>query len=276
MPGFSSYDDIISEITTGGKALRYDFFKTGVTMQGAGSWHSMWQAVGTPAAGAAAHAGTPGAALDNFAGSMNWAAVSPDTKHILTLGAVATQNCTLMVYDRLVGVGAIALSGTGSKTVSSAALTRYTGSAAAGNQVWLEVYSTATTVGIVTGTLSSYTDEAGNTGNAASGTLVFPAAATVVGTMVGPFPLLSPDVGVQAVSTINLSVASTAAALANLLIIRPLAYLPLIANQWNERDFVLQLAGLDRVYDTASLAIAVLASSTTALNAWGSLRLGYG
>ena len=106
MPGFSSYDDIINEMTTNGKKLEWNFNKIGVAMQGAGFWHSTWKAAGTPGAGSNP-AASPGEVGDNLTGSMNWAAQTPDLKSIVTLGAVSTQNCTLMLYDRLWGVGGL-------------------------------------------------------------------------------------------------------------------------------------------------------------------------
>ena len=69
----------------------------------------------------------------------------PDYRHLLSFGAVATQNCTLMLYDLLAGVSGISGVGTGSKTINSGALTRYSGTAATLNEVWLDVTTASTT-----------------------------------------------------------------------------------------------------------------------------------
>lgn len=273
MAGFTSYDDLINEMTVNGKELSWPFNKVApAAAEGAGFWQTLWTANGTPSAGAAP-AATPGVAYTDVAGSMNWANVSPDQKHIVTLGAVANQNCTLMLYDRLVGVGSVSLVGTGSKTVNSAALPRYSGTAAAGVQAWLEV-TTATTTTQPVVAMNSYTNEAGTTGRAGPN-LTLPAAATDLHTMVGPLPLQSGDKGVRAISTINV-VTAPAAGVVNVVLLRPLTFLPLIANQWNERDLVLQMTSLPRVFDGASLGLAILASGAVTTTVWGCVKLAYG
>lgn len=273
MPGFTSYDDLISEMTVNGKELAWGFMKVApANAEGAGFWQSLWLANGSPGAGAAP-AATPGTAYTDVAGSMNWANVSPDQKHIVTLGAVANQNCSLMLYDRLVGVGAVTLVGAGSKTVNSAALPRYSGTAAAGVQAWLEV-TTATTTTLPVVSMNSYTNQDGTAGRAGAN-LTLPAAATDLHTMVGPLPLQAGDRGVRAISTINV-VTAPAAGVVNVVLMRPLAFLPLIANQWNERDLVLQMASLPRVFDGASLALAIMASGAVTTTVWGCVKLAYG
>jgi hypothetical protein len=203
---------------------------------------------------------------------MNWSAVSPSTAHVVTFGGVSTVNCTLQLVDRLVGVSGISLATTGSKTVNSTTLPRYSGTAAAVVEAWVEV-TTATTTTAPVISANSYTNQAG-TAARAGGNLTFPAAATVARWM-GKLPLQAGDAGMQSVQTINVATAA-AAGVCNVILQRPLATLPLIANVWNERDLVLQLAALPQVFDGASLALMQLASATTATSIWGTVRLAYG
>jgi hypothetical protein len=275
MPGFASYDDLINETTTNGKSGDWDFFKIGSAMQAAGSWHRLWIASGSPGAGAEP-AGTPGTSYTLAAGSINFPNVSTDQRYMLTLGATATQNCVLMVYDRLVAVGAISSASTGAKTINSAGLPRYAAPASANVQCWLEVTTASTTTQCVCA-MNQYTNEAGTTGRA-GGNISWPAAATVKDCMIGPMPLQVGDKGVTSVQVgINIVTANTAGVF-NVVLLRPLAFIPLIANQWTERDMVLQLASLGaaQCFDGASISLAVLASGTTALNCWGKIRTGYG
>lgn len=270
MAGYSSYDDLIAELTAG-KALRWDFVKVGPAAEAAGNWVSHWYAAGSPGAGVDP-ATTPGTAYDDAAGSMNWVDVDPDTKHMLTFGASATVNCTLHLYDRLVGVAGIALNSTGVKTVNSVALPRYSGAAASAVQAWVEVTTaTATTAPQVR--MNGYTNEAG-TGGRTGGSLFFPAAATDIRWM-GPLPLQAGDKGVQSVEGLEVQTAGSAG-VCNVVLLKPLVSLPCVANIWNERDMVLQLAGLDRVFDGASLALMQLATATTATTIIGTVRIGYG
>lgn len=272
MPGFSSYDDLIAEVTQNGKFYDLDFFKTGTAMQGAGVWHSFWKRVGMPAAGSDP-ATTPGTQYANTGGSINFPAQATDFKHLLTFGCVATQSCTVMLYDRLVGVSALSLTTTGAKTVNSSALTRYTGTGARGVQAWLEV-TTATTTTQAVVNLNSYTNENGTTGQS-GGNATFPAAATVVDTMI-QLPVGGSDQGIRSVEAgLNVGTAAAAGAV-NLVLIKPLVTIPLIQNIWNERDLVLDLTSLPRLFDGASLGLAVLAQSATAVNLTGKVRAAYG
>jgi len=276
MAGFTSRDDIILEATTNGKQDTYHFYKTGSAAQAAGSWHSLWTAAGSPGAGSAP-AATPGVAYVSdattpVAGSMYFPDRSTDQRYLLSFGAVATTNCTLMLYDRLAGVGSVSTTTTGAKTLNTAALDRYTGTAGALNEAWLEV-STATTTTAPNVTLTSYTASDGTTG--VSGTAIaFPAAATVAGAMI-QLPMNAAEQGLTAAATLTVNTASAAGAV-NFLIIRPLARIPLVANQWNEVSFLDDTLGLPRIYDNSTLGLAYLASATTATNFWGTINCAYG
>lgn len=264
--GFTSYDDLISEVTAG-KFLEWDFLKSGAAAQAAGQWESLWYQNGSPGAGDNP-AGTPGTAYTNSAGSMNWSNTSPDTKHILTFGGCTTHNMTLKIYDRLVAVSGIALSSTGAKTVNSTALPRYTDGV--GVEAWVEITTATTTTAPVIN--MDYVDDSSTPRT--SPNLTFPAAATVL-RWCGELPLTAPSKGVLSVTNINV-VTAASAGVCNVVLLKPLAYIPLLANIWNERDLVLQLSALPRVYDGASLALMFMASATTAPTVYGNIRLGYG
>jgi hypothetical protein len=253
MAGFTSYDDIIASLSAG-KSYYKEFGK------------SLWRVGNLPAAGA-----DTGGALVSAAGGL----VMPDQavayKHLLTFGGVASTNGTLMIYDRLVQVPTISVASTGNRTVNTAALPRYADGV--GVQCWLEV-TTATTVTAPVVHLHSYTDEGANPSQDSVTNFTFPAAATVLNSLIGPLPILAEDVGIQAVATLNVSTAGNQGAV-TVVLLRPLAFLPMIQNTWNERDMVLQLASLPRIYDGATLAMAFLPNAVTATNLWGQTRIGY-
>lgn len=279
MAGFTSRDDIITEVSVNGKQDLWNFYKIApAAAQAAGVWQSLWKGAGNPGAGSDP-ATTPGTVHDTDAGAATAGAIwfpdrSPDFRHLLSFGACASQNCTLMLYDRLAGVSAaIALNATGNKTVNSGALTRYSGTGAALNEVWLEV-TTATTTTAPVVSLNQYTAADGTTGNS-GGTVTFPAAATVLHTMI-QVPLSATKQGVRSVE-VGLNVGTAAAAgAANLIIIRPLARIPLLANIWNEVSFLDDVMGLPRIYDNATLGLALLAATTTATTVWGTITCAYG
>lgn len=271
MAGFSSRDELISEMTTNGKRYEREFLKTGPTLQAAGNWGSLWYAVGSPGVGdnPATTPGTQYTGGTGVAGGIFFADTSAETKHLLIFGAAATVNCTLMVYDRLVGVSGLTVAATGNKTVNSAALTRYTDGI--GVEAWVEV-TTATTVTAPQMAMNTYTNELDQS-TRVGGTLVWPAAATVVRWM-GKLPMQGADRGIKAIATISVSTADTGGVF-NVILLKPLAFIPLIANLWNERDLVTQIVSLPRIYDGACLGLAMLGTAATATNLWGNIILAY-
>lgn len=280
MAGFATRADLITEAYTNGKIDKWVFAKASTSPEVAGTMHSLWTAAGSPRAGAAP-AGTPGAAYEmdtatayaSTAGGIYFPDRSTDQKHIVEVNAFTTVACNLIVYDRLVGVGGIALSGTGSKTVNSAALTRYSGSAAFSNEAWLEVSTvTATTAPILN--LNSYTSADGTTG-LSGGSITFPAAATNVDTLI-PLPLNDSEAGVRSVEAgINVGTAA-ASGVATLLIVRRLATIPLMANIWTSVNFLDDVMTLPRVYDNAVLGLAIMSTGTTGPAITGEIVTAYG
>lgn len=276
MAGFTSRDDIIAELTAG-KADLYNFYKVSTAPEAAGVWHSLWKGTGQPGVGGnpAASPGTVHVSNDaaDTAGAMFYPDRTPDQKHLLSFGAVATQNCTLMLYDRLAGVSNISLAATGAKTINSSALSRYAGTEAGNNEVWLEVTTAGTTTAPVVN-LNSYTSADGTTG-LTGGSLTLPSTTMNVDSMV-QLPLAASEQGVRSVEAgLNVATAGTAIVV-NVLIIRPLARIPLLANVWNEVSFLDDVMGLPRIYDGATLGVAFLASGTTATTVWGTVSSAYG
>jgi len=276
MPGFASYDDLIAEITTGGKLYDQAWYKAMTAAQGAGQWHSGWLGTGLPGAGAAP-ATTPGTKYAGtlavpVAGAINFPDQASDTKHLLTVSAVPVLNMALMVYDRLYGVSAVSLITTGDRALDNGTIGigRYTDGM--GVLPALEI-TTATTTTAPKVNLKLYTNELGaQVGPGPDFTL--PAAATVLSYMCF-LPLLGESQGCRDVRTLNV-VTAGATGVCNVVLIKPLAFLPLVANIGNERDLVLQLAALPRIYNGACLAFAYFASAVTATSIFGQLRVGYG
>lgn len=277
MPGFASRDDIISEMTVNGKKDEYNFYKIGSAPEAAGVWHTFWTATGQPGAGTASAGATPGTVFNSdsvapIAGSMYFPDRSTDLRYLLSMGVVATQNCTLMLYDRLAAVSGISLSATGAKTVNSGALTRYSGADALHNQVWLEL-TAGTTTSTATLNLDSYTSADGSTG------LAGPAISLVAGIDAGSMfqmPLAATDQGARSVEAgVNVSAAS-ASGVANVVILRPLAFLGLYANVYNEISFLDDVLSLPRIYDNACLSLAVLATAATSVTVRGNITCVYG
>jgi hypothetical protein len=264
----TSRDDLIDKITRLGQHYDFSGFKFGPANEAAGVWTSLWYADGMPGAGGnPAVAGTStsnrgGTVRTNASGSLNFANQSPLTKHLLFLAAIASQDCTLVLYDRLVDVSGIDLTSTGLKNVYSSALPRYTDGN--GVEAWLEI-TTAGTASTPAVRLSDYTDDEGNAGQDA-GVSTTLAATPAIRSMYRLTPATG-DRGIRSVERVNVITSSTAC-IANLILLKkiPGAELPLMANQANFLSMVNRLYSLPRIYDGASLSLMLLATGTTAVN----------
>ena len=267
---FASRDQIRQAITAG-RVQRWHFMKDGgvtnETPQAAGSWVSYYLAVGSPGA---ATAPTTYANCTDLAGSVFFTNVSPGNRYLTDVTVCATVPGTLMVYDRLGHIGDVVLDSTGNKTVTSSALPRSMGTNDLCNvEAWMEVSeATDTTAPVVS--LNSYTNEAG-TAARAGGTVTFPSATTGLGWM-AKLPMQAGDKGIQAISTLNVATDSGSVGEVTVMLMRPLAYIPVATANVATR---LELTQLPRVYDGSSICFAWLATSTTVVDFWGELTFAY-
>lgn len=268
MTGYTGYDNIIEQVTVNDKFYERWGWKQITSPEAASIWHSCWREPGIPGAGADP-ATTPGTQYDDTAGSVFLPDQASALKVLLASQMVAGLQCTVMLYDRLVAVSGLSLASTGNKTVSSAALTRYTDGI--GVECWLEV-TTATTTTAPVVTLNSYTDPDDNTGQTGAA-VTFPAAATNVNTFV-PLSLAASDIGLKAVSTINVGTAA-AAGVCNLVLLRPIAFFGVLPAIATVQDEVVNIPSLPKIYDGATLAFAVMVNATTSFQMHYGLTVGY-
>jgi hypothetical protein len=202
--------------------------------------------------------------------------VTPDVKILtsqMALTAIATgAPATLHLVDLLLYYPGINLNSNALQNlVNGSGLTRYTGGKGVRAFFEATVASGATAHNVA----MTYTDDAGNAGNALPGT-VAGVASSPAGSIIhsgtaanntGPFlPLAQGDGGVRSVQSVQLSAASGAGTGA-LVLCKPLAKIPLIAaNVAVERNQVLDLMGPEIIQDGACLAILVTAGAATAAN----------
>lgn len=270
---FTSYDDLITKLSTGNRFSSPINQVSLATVGVAGTWYSMWQFTGHPSGGG--YAGTAlnaVACTDATTGAIpHGGNVSPSTKHLISMGlmsAAATAVPGLVILlDRLLyypGINPVVT--TSQALVNSVTLPRYT--TGAGVRAWLEVTTAFTTgTGVFTFGASGYTNQAGTTGRqhgvtvntAASSALArIPHSGQAANNNWNPYlPLQAGDTGVRSVQSVQFTAAHAAGGAA-LVLGYELARLPLPAvNVYSERDFVFQLANLARIYDGACLQLMV-------------------
>ena len=202
--------------------------------------------------------------------------VSPSKKHLLNMNAWTTAATgvpgTLMLVDMQGYWPGISNNTTSAQTLVGAPTLRYTDGAG------LRLFQVQTAVAGATAQniALSYTDQAGNTGNALPVTVAMTASAIAghvshSGTAAnnyGPFlPLASGDSGVRNVATVTMSAANTGTFA--LVLCRPLAQISLsVLGLMTEKDLLNQIPSLPEIKDGACLtwiwgAGAATAASTT-------------
>lgn len=294
--GFSSYDDLIAELSAG-KRCRRSIVKSNLATVGvAGQWYSAWPWTGTPAAGV-----YTGTALNAqqctetgiVGGIPHGGNVSTDTKHLLKWGmmcaAATSVPGTIMLLDRLLYYPGIDMVSTSNQALTNGvALPRYTDGVNV--RAWLEITTAAGTgTGVMTFGTSGYTNSADATGRqhgvtvntvASAAIARIPHSGLVANQSHNPFlPMQAGDLGVKSVQSIQWTSGHTSTGTCALVLGMELATIPIPAvNVYSERDFVFQIASMPRIYDDACLMMLVYEPGALVASTpyYGDLEFGWG
>lgn len=286
MAGFSSFSDMISEITTNGKSLQSVFAKTsanGASLPSA-RWAEFYTATGIPGPGP--QTGTAGTGT-NIAQSVQGTGiyigsnVSTDIRSLLTAQVTTRDSGMVPGYailcDFLVYWPALVVTGTPT-TLTAAALGRYTNGK--GVQAIVSV-QTALGAAVPSLTLTcTYDDDASA---AAAQAVVSPANSLAISGLFDyngtPFvPLPSGKTGIKAITSYVINSGSTTGTVCFFLV-KPLMAIPLLDTYIaTERDLVVQMPSMPRVYDDAHLGWIVQNGSAMNTSAvlQGMLGMGWG
>lgn len=290
MPGFTSQDDLTSEMTVSGKRLICPWAKVPTTNPVAATWYHLWPVGGQPSSGV--YTGTLldfTRTADTTAGALYTGGnKSPDFKSLIYMNGMASAGATpptLILVDQ---VGFYPLTQTaGSQSFTNGTPpNRYNSNGAGGLQMCLvgTAAGGATASNITTLTYVNQDGTAGQTipttpSIAVTVSVAAPTAnlgSRVLTTVAGPFlPLAAGDSGVQQLTNITFSAANTGNEA--ILLVRPLATLPLpTALTYGERDLVNQVSSLERVYDGACLTWLVFFPVATGTNFTGEVDVAWG
>lgn len=263
--GFASFDELISESTSGGKKQVVVAQKNGTAGVVSGS-NTMWFVGSQPVAGAAAAAAPGGTAPTSAStGAISFLnpSVGGDTLHFIGAQVLQSNIGTLLLCDRLFSV---------TKTMNSTATeavtgvpTRYQSTVAtnadyAGNNQLIIETRTVLPATAHNWTVCTYTDQSGNAG------ATLP---SVVGNSANPVnrldqpatnggwwcPLAAGDTGIKALTQMQCS-ALVATGNIDFTIVRPIAYMPTIAaNVGFYVDGIKTAFNLERIFDDACLML---------------------
>ena len=287
--GFSSLDDLVSEITANGKFHRADWNKiTGAAAYTAGRWYDFSGLAGTPVANAFTGTALAWQSTNESSGFSIYHGgnVSTDTKHVINVGAVTAVAtgvpAQLMLVDLQGYWPGITNNSATAQTLTGTPTLRYTNGAGC-RLFWVQ---TATAGATAQNIAVSYSNTVPTSGRTLPVTVAMTASAIVphishsglAANNYGPFlPLASGDTGVSTVATVTFSAANTGTGA--LVLARPLLTIPLTtAAVAVERDLVNQLPSMPRVIDGACLTWLYFAGAATGANTnfYGHVELGWG
>jgi hypothetical protein len=232
-------------------------FKASQAAEGAGTWHSLWKAAGSPGAGSTPTAGNGQTPTRLTAGAITLVNPSGANKlYLARFSAAGATAGTVILYDRLWHNSGFSGNITTAQTIATPPTLTRPDADGADVELWGEVYTAmGATASVFTAT---YTNQDGVAGRSA--TYSMPANALSVGQMF-PFLLQAGDTGVRTVSQVQLSAATGTAGDFGLVLLRRLAEVPITAvNVLADRDaFAL---GMPEVFPDACLALQVLCTGT--------------
>ena len=269
----TSYDALISAMTTG-QTSRFDFQKiTGAGAYTAGRWYEFTSLAGSPVANA-----FTGTALNwqvcngsSAFGMYNGGDVSPSKKHLVNISAVTAAGTgvpsQLMLVDLQGYYPGISMNSAVAQNLVGSPAMRYTHGVRASLAITTASGATAHNLSM------SYTNSDAVAGRSLPVTVSCTASAIVghithagvAANNYGPYlPLASGDKGISSVQSVTLSAASGSGAAA-LMLYKPLATIPLTTTSVaSERDLVNQLPSLPEIKDDACLVWLYFAGAATA------------
>lgn len=274
-----SIDNLVNSISAG-KTSRYDFNKiTGGSAYTTGRAYDFSSLAGSPVANAWAGTALAWRACDEATGNGTQAFgiphggnVSTDIKHLLNMGLLSVVATaipgTLYLVDMEGYWPGISNNTTSAQTLTGTPAPRYT------NGAGLRLFQVQTVAaGATAQNLAlSYTDQAGNTGNALGATVSMTGSAIVghishsgvAANNYGPFlPLASGDSGVRNVASVTMSAANTGTFA--LCLAKPLAQITLgVASVYHEKDLLNQIPSMPVIKDGACLSLIFVAGAATA------------
>ncbi len=296
--GWSSYDNLIDEVTNNGKKYRADWNRTFSASPVANNYYDLFPCTGAPTAGtytASAKVARP--MSDTDVGAMyHGGNMSPDTKHLLNASVQTTfaTPIAFFLYDRCLTYEAVPFNAaTPAAFTNTLPLTRYVADGEGGCKI-LCTGQTLTGATASTITALSYTNQAGTPSqvmpqtpspavivNAAApstinGARVVSPSTTAATLPWGPhLPLATGDGGVRLIDSLTTSAANTGTMC--FVLQRILACIPIPTNGCTSLvNLIQEVPSMERVRDGACLAVMTFNSVAVSFNLSGSIDFAWG
>jgi hypothetical protein len=275
MPALTNFSDIINK-TTGGNSGTPEFIWQHIARTvaagtvpsiSAGIMTSWWTLAGQPAGLGGAPGGTARNPTRTTTGALGQAdATGGRTKYLIGVhqsSAVDAALCSIWLGDRLADISGFSATSTSLQNITGLTAARYTGTAAAGNAIMVEIY---TGIGGTQQTLTiNYTNENGasKTTTALIGGANQPSRTTLSTSFV---TLAAGDLGVRSVESVQLGGSTGSAGDYGITITRPLLFCGISGNRGaggSPTDILTSLAGPVEIKAGACLYFFGLNASNT-------------
>ena len=275
----STRDQLIDAMGNNSSRLVID--KASISNAAAGQFHSLWRATGQP--GQAAIPAAAAVCNNALTGALNFAQqTSPATTYGTWANAMCSNNATtLEIHDRLMHMGGLSGTSTGSQTVNldlNANLGSDNISARKGDanfsdvQWWMEWYTDTGSTAVTATVGVTYND-------GTTGTLSVALAATRRASLMIPLngfiPAAAAGKYIRGIDTVQLSATTGSAGSFGFTATRPRMTMPLpLANKMETFDWA--ALGLPEIFNSSCLMILQVASTTTTGTVRGGGKLSHG
>lgn len=238
----------------------------------AGRLTSLWAYNGAPMGAGVAPGATARNPDNTTAGSLGQTSPGGSRQQwLLGITGAPLAAGTLFMYDRLADISGLSGTTITAQTLTGLSVSRYTGTAAAGNSIFLEINTQIGATG--TTVTASYTNQAGTSGRTTVATAFGSTSYREAQRMI-QLPLQSGDIGVQSVQSVTVLATTGTAGDFGVSIMRQLAAVPLsMIGSGSVRDFIAGLPGPVEILAGACLSFGWLANTTTAPQIVGSVHL---
>ena len=275
----STRDQLIDALGNNSSRLVID--KASISNAAAGQFHSLWRATGQP--GQAAIPAAAAVCNNALTGALNFAQqTSPATTYGTWANAMCSNNATtLEIHDRLMHMGGLSGTSTGSQTVNldlNANLGSDNISARKGDanfsdvQWWMEWYTDTGSTAVTATVGVTYND-------GTTGTLSVALAATRRASLMIPLngfiPAAAAGKYIRQINSVQLSATTGSAGSFGFTATRPRMTMPLpLANKMETFDWA--ALGLPEIFNSSCLMILQVASTTTTGTVRGGGKLSHG
>ena len=275
----STRDQLIDAL--GNNSSRFVIDKASISNAAAGQFHSLWRATGQP--GQAAIPAAAAVCNNALTGALNFAQqTSPATTYGTWANAMCSNNATtLEIHDRLMHMGGLSGTSTGSQTVNldlNANLGSDNISARKGDanfsdvQWWMEWYTDTGSTAVTATVGVTYND-------GTTGTLSVALAATRRASLMIPLngfiPAAAAGKYIRQINSVQLSATTGSAGSFGFTATRPRMTMPLpLANKMETFDWA--ALGLPEIFNSSCLMILQVASTTTTGTVRGGGKLSHG